>query len=215
MTAISDLKPTDKVAILGRLDWLIRSKKEYLYYLEADRIALKKKHKKPHLFGDDIWKYQRILRKLEYYENCKTAKIWKPYINYLRYRLYKKGLQLGLTIPRNTFGPGLSIAHYGSIHVVDGTKVGANCRINPNVTIALGKGAPQLGNNIFIGAGAVIYGEVIIADGIAIGANSYVGRSFLEPNITIAGNPAKKISNNSSIKYFDKTVKELLTTLTV
>ena len=53
--------------------------------------------------------------------------------------------------------------------------------------------APKIGNNVEIGFGAVIIGKVIIADGIKIGANSVVTKSFLEPNITIAGVPAKKI----------------------
>ena len=38
-----------------------------------------------------------------------------------------------------------------------------------------------------------ITAKIKIADGIKIGANSVVTKSFLEPNITIAGVPAKKI----------------------
>ena len=53
--------------------------------------------------------------------------------------------------------------------------------------------APIIGNNVEVGFGAVIIGKVKIADGIKIGANSVVANSFLEPNITIAGVPAKKI----------------------
>jgi serine O-acetyltransferase len=57
---------------------------------------------------------------------------------------------------------------------------------------------PKIGNNVFIGPGAVIVGDIEIADGIAIGANSYVNKSFKEPNISIAGCPAKKISDQGS-----------------
>lgn len=186
-----------------RKQFLIHSKEDYQYFLEADRIALKKKRKKPPLIGEEIWKFQRLLRKVEYIQNCKNSFLSKIYLTFLRYRLYKKSVKLGFTIATNAFGPGLSIAHHGSIHVVDETKVGANCRINPCVTIALnGKGAPKIGDNVFIGAGAVIYGGIEIADGIAIGANSYVNKSFTEPNITIAGCPAKKVSNNGSKKLF-------------
>ena len=49
-----------------------------------------------------------------------------------------------------------------------------------------------------IASGAKIFGNITIADGIVIGANSVVNKSFLEPNITIAGVPAKKISNKGS-----------------
>ena len=43
------------------------------------------------------------------------------------------------------------------------------------------------------GVGANIIGNVKIADGIIIGANSLVIKSFLEENIVIAGVPARKI----------------------
>ena len=60
--------------------------------------------------------------------------------------------------------------------------------------------APIIGNNVEVGFGAVIIGKVKIADGIKIGANSVVTNSFLEPNITIAGVPAKKIKYFSILK---------------
>jgi serine O-acetyltransferase len=58
--------------------------------------------------------------------------------------------------------------------------------------------APKIGNNVFIGPGAKIFGDIEIADNVAIGVNSVVNKSFLEPGITIAGIPAKKISNQGS-----------------
>ena len=58
--------------------------------------------------------------------------------------------------------------------------------------------APVIGDNVYIGAGAKIFGDIFIADGIAIGANSVVNKSFSEPNVTIAGNPAKIISDKGS-----------------
>jgi serine O-acetyltransferase len=58
--------------------------------------------------------------------------------------------------------------------------------------------APQIGDNVYIAPGAKIYGDITIADGIAIGANAVVNDSFLEPNVTIAGVPAKKIGDGGS-----------------
>lgn len=54
---------------------------------------------------------------------------------------------------------------------------------------------PHIGNNVFIGPGAVIVGDIKIADNIAIGANSFVNKSFLEEGITIARVPARKVSD--------------------
>lgn len=178
---------------------LIKSKADYEFYLEADRIALDISRKRPMLIGDDIWKFQRLLRKAEYIGNCKKDILSRVYLSYLKFRIYRLGLTLGFAIPRNVFGPGLSIAHRGPIVVNMDAKVGENCRISHCVTIGTSPSsvnlAPRIGNNVFIGPGAVIVGPIEIADGIAIGANSYVDKSFIEQGITIAGVPARKVSN--------------------
>jgi serine O-acetyltransferase len=150
----------------------------------------------------DIWRFQRLLRKVEYLKNCGKSPL--DSISYLRcwYNFGKLSVKLGFTIPPNVFGPGLSIAHRGTIVVNPDVKVGENCRIHHNVTIGSGRNksndSPVIGNNVYIGPGAVLVGPIKIADGIVIGANSYVNKSFLEPNITIAGCPAKKVSNKGS-----------------
>jgi serine O-acetyltransferase len=174
--------------------------------LEADKIALlcnyKGKLSRSYVKRNLIWKFQRLLRKVEYLGNCGTGPLDR--LSYLRARnnLDNLSVKLGFTISPNVFGPGLSIAHRGTIVVHEDSKVGENCRIHHGVTIGSGKieqnDSPSIGNNVYIGANAVVVGPIKIADDIAIGANSYVNKSFLEPNITIAGCPAKKISNKGS-----------------
>jgi serine O-acetyltransferase len=77
--------------------------------------------------------------------------------------------------------------------------VGANCRVHVCVNIGSRAGtdhmAPVIGDNVYIGPGAMIFGSIRIADDIAIGANSVVNLSFEEPGITIAGAPARKVSD--------------------
>ena len=53
--------------------------------------------------------------------------------------------------------------------------------------------APTIGNNVDIGFGATIIGNVKIANNIIIGANSLVNKNFLEEGVFIAGCPAKVI----------------------
>ena len=48
---------------------MIKTKRELLYYLECDRIALGIKRKKCNFWGDEIWKFQICMRKLNYYSN--------------------------------------------------------------------------------------------------------------------------------------------------
>ena len=114
-------------------------------------------------------------------------------------------MRLGFSIPLNCFGPGLSIAHYGTI-TIGNAKVGRNCRIQEGVNIGStggGKKAATIGNNVFIGTGAKIIGDISIADNCVIGANSVVVKSITESGITVAGVPAKKISDNDSTAFID------------
>lgn len=180
---------------------MIKSREDYLYYLECDRKALGKKYAKPKLVGDEIWQFEILLRKSEFYKNCARSIFSKIYSKWLQYRYYKKRLKLGFSIPLNVFGPGLSIAHYGTIVVNGNCKVGRNCRIQESTTIGATNGdknAPILGDNIFIGSGARIIGNIHIADDVAIGANAVVIKDIDEPGITVGGVPAKKISSNNS-----------------
>jgi len=206
--------------------FMIESKEDYKFYLKADEIALRKKKSTIYYyisyFLDDIWRFERLLRKLEFYKNCKKSVLYKPYYLYLYFRFQKLGNKLGFTIHPNVFGPGLSIAHVGTLIVNSNARVGENCRIHNCVHIGSNVfnredelkpdfivPAPKIGNNVFIGPGVQIFGNIEIADNIAIGANSVVNKSFKEENITIAGIPAKKISNKGFEKCYHKSTNIL------
>ena len=63
---------------------------------------------------------------------------------------------------------------------------------------------PVIGDNVFIGFGAAIIGDVHIADGVAIGANAVVVKDITHPNVTIGGIPAKTLSDKGSELYLIK-----------
>lgn len=75
--------------------------------------------------------------------------------------------------------------------------IGDNCKIFGNVTIGCkwsngindGK-VPRIGNNVMIGAGAVILGDIYIGDNSLIGANSTV-LSDVPQNSIATGNPMR------------------------
>lgn len=176
---------------------IINSKKDLKDFLEADRIALKKKTRKPKLVADEIWKFQIILRKTEYYKNCRKDIIGKILFKLYQYNLNKKSVRLGFTIPLNCFGPGLRIVHRGTIVINGNTKIGSNCTIHVCVNIGSKPNetqSPVLGNNIYIGPGAKLYGDILIGDNSYIGANAVVNKSFPNGNATLVGIPAKDIS---------------------
>lgn len=179
---------------------MITSKQDYIYYLESDKKSLNITRSRPIFYADEIWKFQRLLRKTEYYMNCKKGFLNKIIKNFLRFRLHKQRVKLGVEIFPNTFGPGMAIAHAGQIVNIH-SKIGRNCRMHAGVNIGTSAGfsdqAPTLGDNIYIGPGAKIYGKITIGNNVSIGANAVVTKSFGD-NVTIAGVPADIISNKGS-----------------
>ena len=181
---------------------MIKSKTSYLEYLQKDKIALGIKNDSFYeqiiniLSPNPIWVFQKRLRKLEYFNNCKRGILNRLYFFYLKYKFKKTSIKLGFSIPINVFGPGLSIVHYGTIVINSNTKVGSNCRMHACVNIGASGGsdkAPQIGDNVYIAPGAKIYGNISIANNTAISANAVVNKTFEEENILLAGNPAEKI----------------------
>ncbi|MDE7197317.1 MAG: serine acetyltransferase, partial [Lachnospiraceae bacterium] len=155
---------------------MIDSKKAYQYYLEQDRIALgRKKDRHPRLFGDEIWKFERLLRKVEYDSNCRSGLPALLIGKYHKFRFHRLSVRLGMTIPANVFGPGLSIPHYGTIVVHGNARAGRNCRLQEGVTIGATNGSHEaalIGDNCYFGSGAKVIGPVRIADDVAVGANA-------------------------------------------
>jgi serine O-acetyltransferase len=92
------------------------------------------------------------------------------------------------------FGPGLRIWHFGNITVNAEARVGRNCTLHGDNCIGNnGKDnkCPVIGDNVELGVGAKIIGDVVLGDNIIIGAGAIVNHSFPEGNVVIAGVPAK------------------------
>ncbi|WP_298555608.1 serine acetyltransferase [uncultured Algibacter sp.] len=192
---------------------MINSKQTYKSYLKADKKALNTEEYsiiRKIIAPNYIWEFQKTLRKVEYYNNCKlNSLLGKIICSFLKLKFRKQSLKLGFSIPINVFGPGLSIVHYGTIVINSNTKVGANCRIHACTNIGASGGkpeAPQIGDNVYIGPGAKIYGNIKIGNNVAISANTVVNKSFEEDGVLLAGNPAEKIKK-IDIKRIIKHIK--------
>lgn len=185
---------------------MIQSKKDYkeYYYHDLKQTGILEK-KWYNRFTDRRFKFYKALRFTEYYTNCKNKwyhKIPKKLINMRYLRLCDK---YQWTIPINVFDKGLAIVHVGTIVVSGDAKIGKNCRIHVCTNIGRapsksGVGAPKIGDNVYIGPGAKLFGDITIANNCVIGANSVVNESF-EESCTLAGVPAKKISKKTSEIY--------------
>ncbi len=195
---------------------MIQSKADLRHYIQEDRKA---RHKSINptlkerflewLFPDFNMQYTYYLRKLEYYTNCNNLGSFRLIFRwFLTRKLTQLKYKTGIEIQPNCAGPGLHITH-GKIVINGAVKLGCYCKIHSDVTIGVqGRydrpGAPMIGDRVFIGSGARIIGNITIADDVVIGANAVVVSSITEPNITVGGNPAQKISNTGSHRYIFK-----------
>jgi serine O-acetyltransferase len=95
------------------------------------------------------------------------------------------------------FGPGFVLIHSIGIVINGSVRGGENVKIEHQVTIGAEKReSPQLGDNVFIGAGAKIIGEIRIGTGAKIGANAVVLHDIPE-YATAVGIPAKVVKVSS------------------
>ncbi len=181
---------------------MIDGRQTYKRYLEQDRLALgRRRDRRPKLFGDEIWKFEILLRRVEYDVNCRRGLSARIIGGYHKARFHRLSVRLGFTIPPNVFGPGLAIPHYGTIVVHGAARVGRNCRLQEGVTIGATGGSHEaalIGDNCYFGSGAKVIGAVRIADDVAVGAGAVVTRDITEPGTTWAGVPARKISDRDS-----------------
>ena len=148
-------------------------------------------------------KHQALLRKTEYHLNTGHRFVGNLY----RFRLQKLQIKYGLRVPVNVCGRGFRIMHVGPILINGRATVGKNCVFHMNTAVVAGgtnDDVPTLSDGIVVGVGAVILGNVFLADHIAVGANAVVNKNFSESNIAIAGVPAKKISDNGSTQWNKK-----------
>lgn len=136
----------------------------------------------------------RIARYAHYCYNCRLLKLGgaNVVLKALNKILFGNDIAYQVDVPSSTRLP-----HQGlGLVIHPATRLGKNCTIHQNVTIGAngksgyGREAPNIGNNVMIGAGAVILGKIKIGDGAVIGANAVVLTDIPE-NAVAVGVPAK------------------------
>lgn len=91
------------------------------------------------------------------------------------------------------FGPGFVLIHATGVVINGQVKGGANVLIEHQVTIgAERRQSPRIGNDVFIGAGAKIIGQVTLGDHSRVGANAVV-LDDVPPYATVGGIPARVV----------------------
>ena len=91
---------------------MINSKEDYIEYIQEDRKALNRVNRRfPYTLLDWPLRFQLIMRRAEYYNNCKKSALYRPIVLFWQLRHRMMGNKCGYTIPLNTCGYGLRLIH--------------------------------------------------------------------------------------------------------
>lgn len=171
---------------------MITTSKLLKFYLAADKFALGRTGCSLNALFDPIWRFEILLRECEY---CKNTK--KYFIGAFYYFFFRRlSVRLGYKIPLNVFGPGLRINHFGSLIVNGSVRIGKWCDIHQGVNIGDNsyydsngqyiKCVPDIGNYVFIGPGAILFGDIKIGNNVRIAANSVIDKD-IDDGMTVFG----------------------------
>ena len=97
--------------------------------------------------------------------------------------------------PAARIGQGIFIDHGMGVVIGETSIIGDNVTLFQGVTLGgtgkeRGKRHPTLGNNVVVGAGAKILGNIHIGDNVSVGANAVVLQD-VPPNSTVVGVPGR------------------------
>ncbi len=100
--------------------------------------------------------------------------------------------------PGATIGKGVFIDHGMGVVIGETAVIGDYCLIYQNVTLGgtgkqTGKRHPTLGNNVVVGAGAKVLGNINIGSNVRVGAGSIVLRNVPD-DCTVVGVPGRVVS---------------------
>jgi len=115
-----------------------------------------------------------------------------------RYICEKTKRKTGIEIhPGAVIGKGLFIDHGSGVVIGETAKVGNDVTMFHGATLGgtgkeKGKRHPTVGDNVFIGSGAKVLGNIYIGNNVKIGANAVVLNN-VEDNSTVVGIPAKVV----------------------
>ena len=123
-------------------------------------------------------KYWKLRKKLIDNRGRICKLIWLLYVKRTdAFNNASTGIHIGYGANFST-PPNLPHGLYGII-ISHNAIVGSNCTIFHQVTIGEGKGgAPKIGDNVFIGAGAKIIGGITVGNNVRIGANCVVDQDI-------------------------------------
>lgn len=152
--------------------------------------------------------YEKQISKYDgFYKYLYTLKFKMAY-----HHLDKLSRKYGFQIPYDTqIGKGFYLAHFGRVIIHPKSVIGHNVNVSTGVVIGTQfrgkrKGAPEIGNYVWIGANAVIVGKIHIGNNVLIAPGSYVNFDVPDGSIVI-GNPGLiRRAPGATLGYINNTI---------
>ena len=184
---------------------MIQSFHDLKLYIAADLASSDQRLTLRNWVLNPVLRFTIVMRILAFCQNTKRSALLRMLVLLWFRRL---SLKLGFSIGPNVFGPGVAIVHSGLLIINPAARIGKNCRIHMGVHIGgpaifvdpdkAAEYSPRLGDNIYIGPGAKIYGPICIGSNCTIGANAVVTKNFKGNGLLIAGVPARVLSRGET-----------------
>lgn len=177
--------------------------KEFVWYSDYIRTTDDDKLIWTHFIRDFL--FQHRLQYMVYFRYAQTTKnkIVKMFCEYKLFRLCRK---YGIEIKTNTrIGRGFLMIHPYNITVSPFATIGNNVTMMKGSTIGISagkhKGAPRIGDCVYIGINSTIIGGIEVGNDVIIAPNTFVNEDIPSHSIVI-GNPCKVIhKKNATADY--------------
>ena len=166
----------------------------YRYYGENGEPFLKK------LFRPLEITYIKWYRKAN---SCNFLPLKCVYMTVLLWLSHRTQIQIPA---RTSIGAGFYIGHLGRLIIHPDAKLGKNINVGTGVVIGIEnrgkrKGVPVIGDCCWIGANAIIVGNVTIGNDVLIAPLAYVNFDVPDHSIVL-GNPARIISRDNATEAY-------------
>lgn len=146
-------------------------------------------------------KFLTIFRLTQYFRK-RNRVLFYFFFLWLRSLKFKYGFDISY---RTQIGSGFYIGHFGTVVIHGDTVIGDNCNISQGITFGVSNsgatiGVPKIGNNVFVGPGACVFGAITIGNHVTIGANAVVTEDVPDYH-TVLSTKTKIISKDLSAFY--------------
>lgn len=168
-----------------------------IYLIKNNKYVSQIKKDAKHFGYNDIFKclidsklFRRIFCVRMYYDSSIKGKIARL--------IFAPEKTFCIEVETNQIGGGF-IAYHGTSTYVFCHEIGDDFVVHQNVTIGRGKevngvSVPTIGNNVYVGANAVVIGGIKIGNNVIIGAGAVVNKDVPD-NCTVVGNPMRIIQH--------------------